>query len=151
MRDFTKSMLNCTWALSVFGARQALGLLGAARPGVGKKVSDAFDGVACAAAETFDDSTRAVFRAGESLQNAAIDLMLGGVMFGPINPSQWAKTGVDALQRSAAAAGQTMRQAADAVRTAATNAATPQAGGNPGTRQTPPKSDTAWGWGPTPK
>jgi hypothetical protein len=153
MRDFTKSMLNYSWAMSVFGARQLVGLLGATGSGGAKNVTDSFQRVTNVALETLDDSTRAVYRAGESLQNAAVDIMLGGVMLGPMNPTGWAKTGVDVMQRAAQSAGKTMRQAANAVRNTAGNMGGPSPFDCAGGEQPPPTSDPprGGGWGAMPE
>src|SRR5438105_2880142 len=87
LRDLAKSMMSCAWAISVFGMRQMTSLLTA--PGAGaKELAQAVDKVTDAATATFDDSAQTIYRAGTSIQNAMIDVTLGGAIFDARKPSQ---------------------------------------------------------------
>jgi hypothetical protein len=81
MRDLTKSMMDCVLAISVFGVHQMTSLFAGNAQSPAKQVADAFDRLTHAATQTFDDSAQAFYRAGASVQNAVIDVLLGGAMF----------------------------------------------------------------------
>jgi hypothetical protein len=81
LRDLAKSMMSCAWAISVFGMRQMTSLLSAPGNAQAKKLAQAVDKLTDAATATFDDSTQTIYRAGTSIQNAVIDVTLGGAIF----------------------------------------------------------------------
>jgi hypothetical protein len=81
LRDLAKSMMSCAWAISVFGMRQMTSLLSAPGQARAKELAQAVDKVTDAATSTFDDSTQTIYRAGTSIQNAVIDVTLGGAIF----------------------------------------------------------------------
>ena len=81
LRDLAKSMMSCAWAISVFGMRQMTSLLSAPGQARAKELARAVDKVTDAATATFDDSTQTIYRAGTSIQNAVIDVTLGGAIF----------------------------------------------------------------------
>ena len=73
MRDLTKSMLRFSWAMSVFGARQAASLLGA---GAGRgELSNALDTMSHAAESELDRTSGQVYRVGEQLQSGMVDTL----------------------------------------------------------------------------
>jgi hypothetical protein len=74
MRDFTKSMMSYTWAMSVFGVQQMVNIF---RP---SQATESFDNVTEATRDEFGDGFRAAFRAGDNLQRGMVDLAFG--MFG---------------------------------------------------------------------
>ena len=88
LRDLAKSMMSCAWAISVFGMRQMTSLLSAPGQARAKEFAQAVDKVTDAATATFDDSTQTIYRAGTSVQNAVIDVTLGGAIFDARKPSQ---------------------------------------------------------------
>jgi hypothetical protein len=83
LRDLAKSMMSCAWAISIFGMRQMTSLLTA--PGRAQ-ATKAVDKLTDATTATFDDSTQTIYRAGTSIQNAVIDVTLGGAMFDAPKP-----------------------------------------------------------------
>jgi hypothetical protein len=88
LRDLAKSMMSCAWAISVFGMRQMTSLLSAPGKAGAKELAQAVDRVTDAAAATFDDSAQTIYRAGTSIQNAMIDVTLGGAIFDARKPSE---------------------------------------------------------------
>jgi hypothetical protein len=98
MQDTVKSVMSCGWAIAVFGAKQVTALL-CSPIEAQAQVADAFDKLTETAIATFDDSTMTLYRAGESVQNAAINVMMAGVEgFG--NPTQWVKKGAESMKRA---------------------------------------------------
>lgn len=71
MRDLARSVMRCSWALTVLGARQTLGLAGARD----RSASGALDAVTQAAEEQLDEMSRSVYRTGERLQGGLFDLV----------------------------------------------------------------------------
>jgi hypothetical protein len=90
MRDITKSMLSYTWAVSMFGVQQAANMFRGGRQ-QGSRATDAFDDITGAVTEQFDDTFKAAFRAGDSVQRGLVDLMFGGM--GTLNPDMWRQFG----------------------------------------------------------
>jgi hypothetical protein len=74
MREFTKSMMSYTWAMSVFGVQQMVNVF---RP---SQATESFDNVTEATRDELGDGWRAAFRAGDNLQRGMVDLAFG--MFG---------------------------------------------------------------------
>lgn len=72
MRDLARSMMRCSWALTVFGARQAFGL---AAGGDDASPGRSLDAVTFAAEEQLDPMSRGIYRTGERLQAGAFDLI----------------------------------------------------------------------------
>ena len=72
MTDLVKSMFRFSWALSVFGARQAAGLLTRDR-NESSSVAD-LEAVRYAAEGQMDGTVRSLFNAGDRLQRAMVDL-----------------------------------------------------------------------------
>jgi len=90
MRDITKSMLSYTWAVSMFGVQQAANMLrGGGRQG--NRASEAFDDITGAMTEQFDDTFKAAFRAGDSMQRGLVDLVYGGMA--TMRPDGWRQAG----------------------------------------------------------
>lgn len=74
MREFAKSMMSYTWAMSVFGVQQTLNVL-TPRQGRGEvhPATRAFSNVTGAAREEFGNTLEGVFRAGDNLQRGLVD------------------------------------------------------------------------------
>lgn len=72
MRDLARSMMRCSWALTVLGTRQTLGAAGGNRDG---SRAGALDAVTYAAEEQLDEMSRSVYRTGERLQGGLFDLV----------------------------------------------------------------------------
>ncbi len=74
MSDGIRSMIRFSWAMSLFGARQAAELMTAlATARSPRRATEAFDAVAEAAAEGLDGGLRDAWRAGERLQESLLD------------------------------------------------------------------------------
>jgi hypothetical protein len=100
MRDFTKSILSFSWALSVFGVQQMANMLSPS------KTMEALDNVTEATKREFSGVTEASFQAGDNLQRRLVDLTAG--MFSPqmFNPNSWIKLTSDLAQQTIGALGQ---------------------------------------------
>jgi len=112
MREFTKSMMSYTWAMSLFGVQQ---MVNAFRP---SKATESFDNVTKATREEFGEALRATFRAGDNLQRGLVDLTFGVFTFGMFDRRGASGATSDVGRQSAEALRQGMRvagQAADAV------------------------------------
>jgi hypothetical protein len=69
MTDLAKSMFRFSWALSLFGASQAVDLL------TGKRgAADGFEAVRYAAEGQMDGTFRSLFNTGDRLQRGMVDL-----------------------------------------------------------------------------
>lgn len=79
MRDLSKSMLSFTWALSLLGMRQAVGLFSGA-PGTARML----DPITETAVGQLDESMKGIFRSGDNIQSKTVDMM-----FGILNPANW--------------------------------------------------------------
>jgi len=80
IRDFTKSALGFSWALSLLGLKQAGNLL---RPNQ-QQGGDLFAPMTQVAVNQLDDSMRGIYRSGDNLQARTVDLM-----FAALNPTNW--------------------------------------------------------------
>jgi len=168
MREFTKSMMSYTWAMSLFGVQQAVN---AFRP---SKATESFDNVTKATREEFGDALRATFRTGDNLQRGLVDLTFSVFTLGVFDRRGASATTADVGRQSAEAFRQGMRaagQTADAVgqavqgatyaaaaaaRQGAGWAASPDAGraddarAAAGAQQPGAQGGQAQGWGPMP-
>lgn len=79
MREFTKSMMSYTWAMSLFGVQQMVNIF---RP---SRATESFDNVTDATRDEFGDGMRAAFRAGDNLQRGMVDLTFGIFGLGMFN------------------------------------------------------------------
>lgn len=80
IRDFTKSAMSFSWALSLLGMKQAINLF---RPGQ-QRGGDLFAPMTQVAVDQLDDSTRGIFRSGDNLQARTVDMA-----FSLMNPMNW--------------------------------------------------------------
>jgi hypothetical protein len=76
MREFTKSMMSYTWAMSVFGVQQVFNVL---RPA---KAAQSFDSVTKATEEELGDALKATFHAGDNMQKGLVDMTFGILTLG---------------------------------------------------------------------
>jgi hypothetical protein len=155
MRDFTKSLTSYTWAMSVFGFQQMLNLMSLNGNGQSSRATQAFANVTEATSSQLGDTMRSVFRSGDNLQRAMVDLFLAPLSFGngcgalgdrggQSTGRGWADTaarataaGADVIQAAAGSAGRAAQRTADTV--------------GAQTRTAPPASDPSIGWGPMPR
>jgi hypothetical protein len=87
IRDFTKSAMSLSWALSLLGLKQAVNLV---RPGQQQGGGDLFAPMTQVAVDQLDDSMKGIYRSGDSLQSRAVDMAFA--MMNPtswLNPNQW--------------------------------------------------------------
>lgn len=82
IRDFTKSAMSLSWALSLLGLKQAVNLVrpGQQQPGGG----DLLAPMTQVAVDQLDDSMKGIYRSGDSLQSRAVDMA-----FAWMNPTSW--------------------------------------------------------------
>jgi len=83
IRDFTKSAISLSWALSLLGLKQTVNLF---RPG--QQGGNLFEPMVRAAVDQLDDSMKNIYRSGESLNSRAMDLA-----FSWVNPVNWVNPG----------------------------------------------------------
>src|SRR5215471_6755799 len=80
IRDFTKSALGFSWALSLLGLKQAVNLLRQNQ----QQGGDLLAPMTQVAVNQLDDSMRGIYRSGDNLQARTVDLM-----FAAVNPMNW--------------------------------------------------------------
>ena len=102
MRDFTKSILSFSWALSLFGVQQAANALSPS------KAAGSFDKVTDATKQELCGVTEATFRAGDSLQRGLVDMTFNAFSPQALNPSDWIKVTTDVARQTFGALGQMM-------------------------------------------
>ena len=73
MRDLARSMIRFSWAMSMFGARQAANLV-SPRDGWDRS-ADTFDAVSHAARDQMGETMRGFYKAGDRLQSGMVDTM----------------------------------------------------------------------------
>jgi hypothetical protein len=81
MRELTKSMFGCTWAMSVFGLQQLMDLAkgaGVSADGVGK-VAQRFDNVTAAAIGEVEKTMLAAFDTGNNLQHGMVNFLFSSL------------------------------------------------------------------------
>lgn len=76
MREFTKSMMSYTWAMSVFGVQQMFDVFNPA------KAAQSFDSVTKATEEELGDALKAAFHAGDNMQKGLVDVTFGALTLG---------------------------------------------------------------------
>ena len=87
MRDITKSLFSFSWAMSLFGAKQALNLFTPRGPDMGRSpAAGAFQDVTQSVVGQFGDSLRRVFEAGDQLQQGMVDAMFMMLSPGRMTP-----------------------------------------------------------------
>ena len=143
MREFTKSILSFSWAMSLFGVQQTVNLLSPA------KATKAFNHVTDASEEELCDLLKTTFDAGDRLQQGAVDLTLGLFTGEALDPRGWVRTAADVMQQSAEAVSQGVQgaastlQQATSVDTRQSSAPAASTGGTAAPRR-------SQGWGPIP-
>lgn len=84
IRDLTKSALSLSWACTLLGAKQAINLV---QPGAQGR-TNVFAPVAQAAADQLDNSMKGIYRSGDNLQSAMVE-----IAWSSLNPINWFKPG----------------------------------------------------------
>ena len=87
MREFTKSVMRYTWAMSLFGVQQINKFVSSAsqnqQPG---QVTESFNKVGNAAETELEESMKNLFESGNKMQQEATDLMFSVFSPGVMNP-----------------------------------------------------------------
>jgi hypothetical protein len=120
MREFTKSMMSYTWAMSLFGVQQMANIF---RPSA---ATESFDNVTEATEDEFGGALKATFRAGDNLQRGLVDLTFSLFTLGMFDRRGASRTTSDAGCQTGDAFRRGMRamgQAADVVGEAVQGAA----------------------------
>lgn len=152
MREFTKSMMSYTWAMSVFGMQQMVNILTPQGQGQQHPATRAFNNVAQCTEEEMGGVMRATYRAGDNIQRGMVDLMFGMLTLGAFNQggggggrttSNFGQQTAEAFRQGARVMGQTANMAGQAAGQAAQGSAYGQWGGGGGGSQS-----GSTGWGP---
>jgi hypothetical protein len=101
MREFTKSTLSFSWAMSLFGIKQLTNIM--TLPASRRPMEDAttaFDSATQAMGGQFDTMLQGMFQAGNEMQRDLIDLMLGATKEEGIGPTNAWKLPAGMVQRS---------------------------------------------------
>jgi hypothetical protein len=112
MRDLTKSMMSFSWAMSMFGLKQALAMLNPQSMG---NTASSFEEVTRATESQLGSLTRSTFQAGDRLQRGMIDMAFSLFGWGAWNPNEMMRMGAEAAQRTAQAGVDVMQQSAQAM------------------------------------
>lgn len=78
MRDFFKSLLSFSWAMSLFGVRQLGSVLRSGDSGGREDAAAAFESVARAAEGQLGDALKGAYRTGDRLQRTTLDAAAAG-------------------------------------------------------------------------
>jgi hypothetical protein len=152
MREFTKSLMSYTWAMSLFGVQQVVNVLTPkGQQQQQHPAAEAFNEVADATREQMGDVLKSTYRAGDNVQRGMVDVMFSVMTLGMFDRNGGARAASNVGQQSAEAVRQGFRamgQAADAVThgayaaaASATQAATSAAAS---------AASSGAGWGPAP-
>ena len=76
MRDFIKSSLRFSWAMSLFGVQQFENVIGDVTR-QDSKTATAFDSITKATEEQLGSPVRSAFMTGDQLQSGMVDMMCG--------------------------------------------------------------------------
>lgn len=85
MREFTKSMMSYTWAMSLFGLQQTLNLLTPPRQQQAHPATQSFNNVAGAARDELGRTLETFYRAGDNLQRGVVDATFSVLTLGVFN------------------------------------------------------------------
>jgi len=88
MRELTKSMMSCTWAMSVFGMQQLTNLFTRRESKGFCDSADSFNRVTSATVDQLGGALKATFRAGDQFQRGLMDLMFSASMMGAWSPER---------------------------------------------------------------
>jgi hypothetical protein len=112
MREFTKSMMSYTWAMSLFSVQQIVNVF---RPA---KAAESFTCVTKATEEELGGILKATFHAGDNLQRGVVDMTFGMLTLGMLDRGGASRATSDVAQQTGEAlrqGGRVVSQAADAI------------------------------------
>jgi hypothetical protein len=82
MREFTKSMMSYTWAMSMFGVQQMVNLLTPQGGRQNHPATEAFNNVSQCTVEEMGDAMRSAFRLGDNVQRSLVDMTFSVMTLG---------------------------------------------------------------------
>lgn len=132
MRELTKTFNRFSWALSLFGAQQALNFLQRPLPGPDHPATAGLGSVARAAQEQLGGVLQQTFEAGDQVQRSAVDLAFSLVTLEALDPNRLVTLGSDLVRRSTGALWSLLP------------------GGGTGAGNAPATGGQPCGWGPMP-
>src|SRR5947209_17010845 len=83
MREFTKSVLSLSWAMSLLGLKQVTSLFAP-----GSNTTASFDAVTRCTEDQLGPAIRSTFRSGDTLQRGLVDLTFAFLSFGLWQPNR---------------------------------------------------------------
>jgi hypothetical protein len=89
MRELAKSAISLSWAMSLLGMRQAMGLFNPQGVDGTRSGARSFEAVTQAAVNQLDPSLQGTFRTGDNMQRSVMNLMFGFIDPGNWNPGRW--------------------------------------------------------------
>ena len=89
MRELTKSAVSLSWAMSLLGMKQAMGLFSPQTPDASRSRGDSIDSVTQTVVNQLDPSLQGMFRTGDNMQRGMVNLMFGFFDPGNWNPGRW--------------------------------------------------------------
>lgn len=148
MREFTKSMMSYTWAMSVFGMQQMVNMLTPQEQSQEHPATRAFKNVAECTEEEMAGAMRATYRAGDNVQRGLVDVMFGVLTMGAFNPGRGGSgSGPGSASNIGRQTAEAFRQGMDAMGRA-TETVGRAARGSAG--QSAGSQSGSTGWGPVP-
>ena len=105
MREFTKSTLSFSWAMSLFGLKQLANLITNENERPTEEAASAFDTATQAMGRQFDTMFQGMFQAGDELQREMVDTMLSSFTTQGFKANEMFKGSTHMLQHSAQSLG----------------------------------------------
>jgi hypothetical protein len=103
MKELAKSLTSFSWAMSLYGAQQALRLFGLSRRGAADPATADLGATAPAGAPQLTGPWRSTFEAGDRLQRSAVDMAFDLFTLQALDPNRFAALSADLLRQSTAA------------------------------------------------
>ena len=114
MREFTKSMVSFSWAMSLFGIQQVANVFTRPDPNRPKhKTTEAFDSVTQSTEAQLGDILKETFKAGDKLQRQMVGMMFGSFMPRGMNPGQMMGMASDTMRTASGCCGQGRQGSSD--------------------------------------
>jgi hypothetical protein len=121
MREFTKSMVSFSWAMSLLGLQQMANLFTRQDPNRPKhKTTETFDNVTQATEGQLGDILKETFKAGDKLQRQMVNIMFGSFMPRGMNPGQMMGMASNTMQQASGCCGQGRQGSPDGMAQGAT-------------------------------
>ena len=120
MREWTKSMISFSWAMSLYGLRQ---IANALSPEGWSSAPASLDALTCSTEQQLGSATQSLFRTGDDVQRCAVDLAFDMLALGDGDLAGLMRRGVEAARGTALTGAAVVRQAAAGVQKTATSIA----------------------------